>query len=161
MRKIVGLLLVLYSVLLGFSVTLPLVASVAGPKVSAVTVVDPAACDGAIGFAPLAGIPQRCDVTWTTAQGDATGTIYGKTVDHLTAGSNTPTSAVHQLGNFAFTAPVGDTELMMAFLAPPILFLGLHALARKRRSRRHRRHGFDLDLDDDDDDSDDGDDGDD
>ncbi len=151
MRKILGFILVIYSLLLGFSLSLPLVASIAGPKVAAV-VVDPAACSGAIGFAPLAGFPQRCEVTWTTEQGQASGTLYGKAVDDLVGGVNKPKLAVHQLGNFAFTAPDGNAELMMAFLAPPILFLGLHALSRRRRRRRHRGGGFDLDFDDDSDD---------
>jgi hypothetical protein len=148
-RRIIGTLLVLYSVLLGFSVTLPLVASVAGPKVSAITVDDPAACHRAIGSAPLAGFPQRCEVTWTTGQGEANGTLYGKVVDDLAAGSNIPQSAVYQLGNFALTAPVGETELMMAFLAPLILLIGLRVLSRRRRRRGHG-HGGDSDSDDDD-----------
>ncbi|MEV0458729.1 hypothetical protein [Catellatospora methionotrophica] len=152
MRKIVGIVLVLYSLLLGFSLSLPLVASIAGPKVTAIVAADPATCSSAIGFAPLAGFPQRCDVTWTTEKGPASGTLYGKAVDSLVGGVNKPKLAVHQLGNFAFTTPVGNAQLMMAFLAPPILFLGLHALARKRR-RRHRGGGLDLDFDDDDSDS--------
>ncbi|MEU6075392.1 hypothetical protein [Micromonospora sp. NPDC047074] len=148
MRRLAGLVLVLYSVLLGFSATLPFVASIVGPRISAVTVADPAACVDAVGFLPLGGFPQRCDVTWTNGRGEVTGTIYGAAVDGLAAGTNAPTSAVHQLGDFAFTAPVGDTELMMAFLAAPILFVGLHVLARRRRTRRTRRRGgFDPDWD--------------
>ncbi|MER7421043.1 hypothetical protein ABT346_30420 [Micromonospora peucetia] len=152
MRKIVGLALVLYSILLGFSVSLPLAASIVGPKVSAVTVAGQAACHDAIGRSPLAGFPQHCEVSWTTDEGEATGTLYGRVVDDLRAGSNAPASAVHELGNFAFTAPVGDLELATAFLAPAILFIGLHALAPKRRRRGGgRRHGFDFGGDDGDD----------
>lgn len=103
MRKILGALLVLYGLLPGFSLTLPLIANITGPKVVAVSVADPAACQGAIGVAPVAGFPQRCDVTWTTEADTVTGTLYGKAVDVLVAGDNVPRTAVHQLGNFAFT----------------------------------------------------------
>jgi hypothetical protein len=153
-RKIVGFILVLYSLLLGFSLSLPLVASVAGPQVAAVVAADPAdVCSGPFGYAPLAGFPQRCEVTWITEQGQRSGTLYGKAVDDLVGGVNRPKLAVYQLGDFAFTAPVGGAELMMAFLAPPILFIGLYALFRKRRRRRRRGGGFDLDFDDDSSDS--------
>ncbi|GHJ47198.1 hypothetical protein Cs7R123_45400 [Catellatospora sp. TT07R-123] len=150
----------MYALLLGFTLTLPFATTFGGAKVETVTVADPAACHGAIGFAPFAGFPQRCDVTWTTEDGKTTGTLYGQAVDGLTKGTRPPTSAVHQLGNYAFTAPIGNGQLMMACLAPPILFIGLHALSRRRRRRHHHGGGFDLDLDgDDDDDSDDGGDG--
>ncbi len=156
MRKILGTILVLYGLLLGFSVTLPYVASIAGPEVTSVTVTDPALCQGAIGSAPLAGFPQRCDVSWMTEEGQATGTLYGKTASGLKAGANTPSDPVHQLGSFAFTAPVGNAELMMAFLALPILLLGFYLLTKRKR-RRRRGGGSGSHSDDNDDDSSDGD----
>lgn len=150
MRKIIGTILVLYSLLLGLTVSLPLVASIVGPAVVTVTVGDPAACHGAVGVAPLAGLPARCgDVTWTTDGGERSGTLVGKAVDDVDAGLDTPSTAVHQLGDYALTAPDGDAELAMAFLAPPILFVGLHALAKRKRRRRRRFAGFGGDGDDD------------
>lgn len=137
----------MYSLLLGFSLSLPLVASIAGPQVAAVVAADPAdVCSGPFGFAPLAGFPQRCEVTWTTEQGQGSGALFGKAVDDLVGGVNRPKLAVHQLGGFAFTAPDGYAEVMMALLAPPILFIGLYTLVGRRRRRGHRGGGLDLDF---------------
>lgn len=125
--------------LAGFSATLPFAASIAGPKVSTIDVDDPAACHKATGSAPFIAFPQRCEVRWTIGPDQATGMLYGRAVDDLAAGSNTPQSAVYQLGDFAFTAPVGDGELRMALLAPLVLLIGLYLLIGRRRGHPGRQ----------------------
>jgi hypothetical protein len=158
MRRIIGLLIVLYSLLLAFNTTVPLIAKIAGEQITAVAA-EPADCSEGFGSPPFAGYPASCEVTWQSSGATVAGTLYGQAAEEASA----QTYELPGLTGLAFTAPDGNTEGMMAFLAIPILFFGLYVLfGRKRRRRRSRSgHGHDHDDDDDDDsDSDSGDSGD-
>jgi hypothetical protein len=160
MRRLIGLLLLFYSLLLAFNTTVPFIADVAGRPIAAVSTADALDCASAIGLPPFAGFPARCQVNWSSGGVGVDGTVFGLDSGGLANGDTLITVQVDAnelplLTGVAFAPLDGSAQTMAAFLAMPLLYLALHLLFRRRRHRRGG-HGSDGDDDSDSDDSDSG-----
>lgn len=144
MRRLLGLLIVLYSLLLGLNTTLPLLVGIVGDKVTAVTAADTPECSAGVGAPPYAGLPDSCAVTWSGSAFD-NGTLYGVTAEDLVGAASNPVKAeltayeIPFFGGYGFVPLAGIAEKVAAIIAIVLFFIGFGMLFRRRK--RGRRGG--------------------
>lgn len=150
MRRLLGLLVLLYGLLLALNTTAPSFAELAGEKVSASLSGDASACTAPLGSPPFGGLYGNCPATWS---GSESGRLFGSQVsDQLKAGTEVTAYKYPLLDDFAVLMP-SNSDQVVGIIALLIIVLGILLLVAEKK--RHReRSGEDDDHDSDDSDSD-------
>jgi hypothetical protein len=153
MRRLLGLLLVAYSLVLALNTTIPLVGEAIGNDVTVSTSGDSFECSLPLGRPPFAGLSGNCRASWQSGGTPVIGTVYGAAAQDL----RTPVTAVQlPIGMYYAYMPLSTgAEKAGALVAVPLLILGLVLLLKPKKRRRRSGHSHDHDDDyDDDSDSD-------
>ena len=145
MRRLLGLLVLLYGLLLALNTTAPSLAELAGDTVTANLTGDTAACTAALGSPPFGGLYGNCPASWTGSEG---GRLFGAEVETLPADGKQVAAKTYPLLDDYAVLPPSNSDQVAAIIAVLIVLLGILLLVAERK---HSGRSRDLDDDHDDD----------
>jgi hypothetical protein len=151
MRRLLGLLVLLYGLLLALNTTAPGLAELAGDRVTARLNGEAGSCTAPIGTPPFGGLYGNCPATWSGSEG---GLLFGEQVEaQLASGQDVAANTYPLLDDYAVLPP-SNSDQVAAIIALLIILLGIMLLVGGRKRRRRRSTGSDSDSDSGSDDSD-------
>jgi hypothetical protein len=133
MRLGIGVVILLYGLLLSLNTTAPVVAELAGQKVSIRLRGDLSECSRMMGVPPFRGVYGSCPAEWT---GSSNGKLFGKNVA-LEIGDGKPLEGYRYpfFSDLANLAPDNEDKVA-GLVAILIVMLGILISVTERRQRR-------------------------
>lgn len=150
MRRLLGLLVLLYGLLLALNTTAPSLAELAGDKVTAKLSGRSAACTAPLGSPPFGGLYGNCPADWP---GSAEGSLFGAEVATVLGDGEAADAFTYPLLADYAVLPPSNSDQVVAIIAVLIVLLGIMMLVSERKHSRSRRGSARSDGDSDDYDS--------
>ncbi len=142
MRRLLGLLVLLYGLLLALNTTAPSLAKLAGDKVTASLSGETADCTASLGSPPFGGLYGNCPAKWS---GSENGSLFGAQVStELSANTEVDAFTYPLLADYAVLPP-SNSDQVVAIIALLIILLGIMLLVSERKRSRSRRDSDDYD----------------
>ncbi|GIH08123.1 hypothetical protein Rhe02_61900 [Rhizocola hellebori] len=139
MRRLLGLLVLLYGLLLALNTTAPGLAELAGDKVTAHATGDSASCTAVLARPPFGGLYGNCPASWSGSQG---GRLFGADVAaRLAADSEVAANTYPLLDDYAVLPP-SNSDQVAGIIALLIVLLGIMLLVSERKRRGGGRPGY-------------------
>lgn len=149
MRLGIGVMILLYGLLLSLNTTAPVVAELAGQKVSITLRGELSECSRMMGNPPFGGVYGSCPAEWS---GQDRGKLFGKDVAREIGGGEPLEGYRYPLfSDLANLAP-DDKDKAAGLVAILIVMLGILISVTERRQRRRTAHA-EAEADDADDDA--------
>jgi hypothetical protein len=145
MRRLLGLLVLLYGLLLALNTTAPSLAELAGDKVTASLKGETTACNAPLGSPPFGGLYGNCPASWSGSDG---GRLFGAQVANRLAVKQEIAANTYPLLDDYAVLPPSNSDQVAAIIALLIILLGIMLLVSERKRRkRGRSTGQDDDED--------------
>jgi len=136
MRLGIGVGILLYGLLLALNTTAPVVAELAGQKVSITLRGDPSDCSRMMGDPPFGGVYGSCPAQWS---GSSDGMLFGANVArHMGSGKPVEAYRYPLFSDLANLAP-SNTDKVAGIIALLIATLGILISVTERRRRDEKQ----------------------